>query len=228
MDVALSSGLSLFLMYLSEKYFITSELNALKMKSIVVRFIGGILLYFILFFCSKAFFSFISPKIRNFIYNIRIHPPDVSAQKNMELIDDFDNVAFDNLIVAYEMLNEIESSDELEIRTYCFHESIYYLKTAIWKVKEVTHPDRREQCLNIFGNTGGIDVFRLYNIYDIISDIYTKICKILSENVDNNTIKLYDDELEKSLHFQVEKIGDDIAHIKSCCANAKNDMRIRW
>ena len=168
-----------------------------------------------------------SKKIEDRRYNRQIHFPDVSTQKNKELIDDFDHIAFDNLIVACELLEEIKSTRDLEIRSFCFHEVIYYLKIAIRKTKDVTHPDRREQCPNIFGNVNGIDIFRLYNIWDIMKKIHYQINEILKNNDEENTVQIYDDKLKNVLYFQIKEIGDDIEEIARRCDDAKNDMKPR-
>ena len=223
-EVVFSSALSLFLTYLAETYLAPDETEPLKILDIAALFVGGILLYCVLYICIRKVYSIISKKIEDRRYNKQINSPDVSAQTNKELIDDFDHIAFDNLIVACELLEEIKPTNELEVRTFCFHEVIYYLKIAIRKTKEVTHSDRREQCLNIFGNVNGIDIFRLYNICDIMNKIHSKVDEILTKNDKENTIQVYDDKLKEVLRFQIKEIGDDIKEIAQRCENAKNDI----
>lgn len=226
-EVVFSSALSLFLAYLTENYFVPYKTGHLKIMDIVILFLGGIVLYCLFYMCTKKIYAIMSKKIEDRRYNRQIHFPDVSTQKNKELIDDFDHIAFDNLIVACELLEEIKYTRDLEIRSFCFHEVIYYLKIAIRKTKEVTHPDRREQCLNIFGNVNGIDIFRLYNIWDIMKKIHYQINEILKNNDEENTVQIYDDKLKNVLYFQIKEIGDDIEEIARRCDDAKNDMKPR-
>lgn len=226
-EVIFSSALSLFLTYLAETYFTQNNSEPFKLLDIILLFVGGIILYCVLYVCIRKVYSIISKKIEDLRYNKQINSPDISAQKNKELIDDFDHVAFDNLIAACELLEEIKASDDIEVRTFCFHEVIYYLKIAIKKTKEVTHPNRREECLNIFGNANGIDIFRLYNIYKIMHNIHAKINDILQNNAQENTIQEYDENLKTILDFQIKEIGDDVEKIKILSEDAKNDINPR-
>lgn len=223
-EVVFSSALSLFLTYLAETYFAPAKTEQHPILDIICLFIAGISLYCVLYIFIRKIYSIVSKKIEDIRYNIQLNSPNMSAQKNKELIDDFDHIAFDNLIVACELLEEIKNSNDLEARTFCFHEMLYYLKTAIGKAKEVTHPDRREQCLNIFGNVNGIDVFRLYNLYKIMDNIITKTKEILAKNNIEHTIQVYGDKLKEVLNFQIKEIEKDIETIADRCENAKNDL----
>ena len=102
-EVVFSSALSLFLTYLAETYLAPDETEPLKILDIAALFVGGILLYCALYICIRKVYSIISKKIEDRRYNKQINSPDVSAQKNKELIDDFDHIAFDNLIVAWQI-----------------------------------------------------------------------------------------------------------------------------
>lgn len=224
-EVVFSSALSLFLTYLTETFFAPDKSEPLKVLDLLILFVGGIILYCALYISIRKVYAKISKKIENIRYNRQLNSPNVSAQKNKELIDDFDHIAFDNLIVACELLEEIQQSNDIEVRTFCFHEVIYYLKIAIKKTKDVTHPDRRKQCLNIFGNANGIDVFRLCNILEIMNNIYSNLQSILKDNENKKTIQEYDKELKSVLQFQIKEIDCDIKEISNRCENAKNDMK---
>lgn len=100
----------------------------------------------------------------------------------------------------------------------------YNLLLAIYLKDFLTHSDRREQCLNIFGNVNGIDIFRLYNICDIMNKIHSKVDELLTKNDKENTIQVYDDKLKEVLRFQIKEIGDGIKEIAQRCENAKNDI----
>ena len=69
-------------------------------KSIIVFFIVAVILYCILFIVTKAIYSFITRKVNNLIFNKRSHSVDISQKKIDEIIADFDNIAFDNLIIS--------------------------------------------------------------------------------------------------------------------------------
>jgi|GEM_PF-3513917 hypothetical protein len=224
-EVVFSAALSLFLTYLAETYFTNTSGKPLNICAVVCLFVIAIILYCILFVVISKIYSVIAKAIKKHFYNKRIHSPEISAQKTKELIDDFDHIAFDHLIIAYEFLNEIERLTNLEVRTFYFHETLYYLRTSVNKTKEITHQDRRKDCLNIFGNVNGIDIFRLVNAHKMMCDLFNKVKKILDNNDSNNSIQIYDNRLNNVLSFQVEELNTDIREIGERCEQALADIK---
>lgn len=224
-EVVFSAALSLFLTYLAETYFTNTSEKPLNIGAVVGLFAIAIILYCILFVCISKIYSVIAKAIEKYSYNKRIHSPEISTQRTKELIDDFDHIAFDHLIIAYEFLNEIVASTNLEVRTFYFHETLYYLRTSVNKTKEITHQDRRKDCLNIFGNVNGIDIFRLINAHKMMCDLYNNVKKILDENDSTHSIQIYDNKLKNVLSFQVEELNSDILEIGKRCEQALADIK---
>ena len=224
-EVVFAAALSLFLTYLADTYFTNTSVKPLNIGAVIGLFAIAIILYCVLFVCIRKIYSSIAKAIEEHSYNKRIHSPEISAQKTKDLIDDFDHIAFDHLIIAYEFLNEIGSSTNLEVRTFYFHETIYYLRTSVNKTKEITHPDRRKDCLNIFGNVNGIDIFRLINSQKMMCDLYNKVEKIMSENDSTHSIQIYDNMFKNVLFFQVKELGSDIIEIGKRCEQALADIK---
>ncbi len=224
-EVIFSSALSLFITYLSEIYFKNGNDNYCESQNIFVSFFKGIGVYIGLYFLIRLIYN-VSRKIFRYIfYKMLIHSPDVSVQKAKELIDDFDHIAFDNLIISYEFLNKIEESTNSEVRTFYFHEILYYLRISVNKTKEITHRDRRKNCLNIFGNVNGVDIFRLVNAHKMMCELYEKIKMLLDNNEISNSIQIYDDKLKQALLFQINQLNSDIIEIGTRCDQAMADMK---
>lgn len=235
-EVVFSSALSLYISYLTETYFARQSENILgwlaklgvpsKIEALLL-FLVGVVLFVLMFLIIRRIYRFSSIKWRNHKYQRACHSPDVSMSKVKELIDDFDNITFDNLLIAYDYVEQVEQGkfgNNKELCTFYFHETIYYLKTSVKKAKEITSEHRREKCLNIFGNTNGIDVFRLFNANRMMINIVDRIRKILNDGT--QPIDLYGD-LEKVLVHQIKEIEADVTELTKRCNNALNDLKAR-
>lgn len=224
-EVVFSAALSLFLTYLAETYFNNTSEKPLNIGAVAGFFVIAIILYCVLFVCISKIYSVLAKAVERHVYNNKLYSPEVSEQKRKELIDDFDHIAFDHLIIAYEFLNEIEISTNSEVRTFYFHEVLYYLRTSVNIAKEITYPDRRKGCLNIFGNVNGVEIFRLMNAHKMMRDLLDKSKEILDNNDYLNKIQIYDVELKNALSFQIEELNRDIIEVGKCCEQAIADIK---
>jgi hypothetical protein len=222
-EVAFSSALSLFLTYLGKVYIVPNDEESLKTKEIFLLFTLAILIYCILYFVIRKTYSFVFEKIRDYKYKKQCHYSDLSPNKIKELIDDFDNITFDHLIICYEFIDEMRTEASKELVTYYFHETIYYLRTAINKTKELTYEERRNKCLNVYRNTQGVDVFRLVNAQKIMLELYKKIEDIYYEK-SSILVQKYSPELNKHVLFQLNEIKRDIDILGERCESAIEDI----
>lgn len=234
-EVVFSSAMTLFLSFLAELYFSDSQFLEIKfLKSFelplwaesIIMFIIGIVVYIILFITVKYIYRLISRRWKNFIYQEKHHGPDTSELKIKELIDDFDNITFDHLLIAYDYVDQINvaiDNKNTEVATFYLHETLYYLRTAINKTKEILIENRREQCLNIKRNTRGVDVFRLFNAHRMMEEIYKKIDFLISKNP--LEISLYAPDLGDVIRFQINEIKEDITHVGTQCQRALIDLK---
>lgn len=223
-EVVFSSALSLFLTYLSETYFITyNENETLPIYKIIALFMLSVVIYCVLYIVIRKIYSIASDRIEKIIYNKKIHSFDASSQRVKEMVDDFDNIAFDNLLIAKEFLNEIEiiGDKELETTTFYFHEAIYYLRISLDKTQNILHSDVINRTVNIFGNSNGVDVFRLKNAHSLMVFVITKI-KDLSENT--SRVQTYDKELKSVLSFQIDELEETINKIGTICNDIKSKL----
>ena len=178
------------------------------------------------FFAVKYIYRFVSTKWSNFIYQEKHHGPDTSESKIKELIDDFDNITFDHLLIAYDYVEQINvaiDNKNTEVATFYLHETLYYLRTAVNKTKEILIENRREQCLNIKRNTRGVDVFRLFNAHRMMEEIYGKIDSLISQNP--LEISLYTPDLGDVIRFQINEIQKDITNVGTQCQKALIDLK---
>ena len=189
-------------------------------------FFIGICIYVAVFFITKYMYRFLSRKIRNHYLQSKINPIDVSREKVKELIEDFDNIAFDHLLIAYDYVEQINvalAKNKNEIATFYFHETLYYLRTAIFKTKPLLIDKRRELSLNIKGRTDGVDVFRLFNAYKMMDEVFESIKKLA--NGQPVEVSLYSKELGKEIAHQLQLIQQDIVYIGQQCDRAENDLK---
>lgn len=234
-EVVFSSAMTLFLSFITETYFAKECSNILpifgegKIPLVIepyFMFVCGIILYVVLFILVKFSYRRITKKIRNHLSQTKKYNIDVSNMKIKELIDDFDNITFDNLLIAYDYVEQIEQAikaENFEIATFYFHETIYYLRTAITKTKEILIDNRREQCLNIKGNTLGVDVFRLFNAHRMMNEIFSKITGVFENNP--KKICTYTDDLDYVISHQLKELSRDIKNIGNDCNLALKDLK---
>lgn len=216
-EVIFSSALSLFLTYLAETYFVTNNDGyRLPVCKIICLFVAAIIVYCILYVIIRKLYSIISPCIEKIIFNKKTHTVDTSAQRIKELIDDFDNIAFDNLLISKEFLSEIEKigDSDIETTTFYLHECLYYLKISVNKTNVILHDDIIDKTVNIRGNSNGVDVFRLINAYNLMLFILEEIKRI---SADKTRVQVYDSKLEYILSFQIQELEKLINDIGSTC-----------
>lgn len=171
--IVFSSAMSLFLSYLSKTYFGNSNNN--DICNVILSFVFAIVVYIIFYILIKYLYTFVTRSFRKKIDNTKIHRADQSIDKAKELINDFDHIVIDNLLISYEFLEEIKKSKNIKISTFYYHEIIYYLKKSVDITLELTDEIREEQCININNNVQGIELFRLHNVIDMMKDIMKKV-----------------------------------------------------
>ena len=228
-EVIFSSAMSLFVTYLAERLFIEPQQESTHLNTTIIWFAIAIVIYCFLFYIIKKVYSFIKTHINHFIYNKKIHSFGRSALECKELVDDFDHIVCDNLLLSYELINTIKKDTEtnnIYLRTFYFHETIYYIRSSIDITKRIIHPDKRENCLNIFGKTNGIDVSRLKNACEMMNHINKELSSILDNNISNNEhiIEVFDDKLKSSVQFKLKLIKQDVDRINDACNSAIADV----
>ena len=118
----------------------------------------------------------------------------------------------------------MKSNSDINLRTYYFHEALFYLRIAMTKTIQITDNYVRERTLNIKTNTTGVDVFRLYNAYHIMKQLYTILSSEFSLNKSNNIINTYTEELEECLVKQLMDLDKNLIEIETRCQKALADL----
>lgn len=237
--VIFSSAFSLFTTLLLKFLFIDNNdrasLNQTVSASIfqvVLYFSLAIISYIVLYSISKICYNYISGKLKKFKAAVSTHCPDYSAQKNKELIDDFDHIALDNLLLAYESIDEMKTASNTQIATFYFYELIYYLKTAVAITSDITSQFRQKNCVNIEGNTDGVDLFRLINVQNMMSEIYmfidethrNRYVKSSGIQIEVPSDNSEDDDLRMALKEQLQNLNANISEIGEFCKNNKKNI----
>ena len=237
-EVIFSSAMSLFISLMLNGFYgdYYSRTNEIQEKCQDTKSIGiinpwGLFLlavcgYIVVFVLIKIAYRFVSSKIRTHYLQSKINPIDTSREKIKDLIDDFDNVVFDHLLIAYDYVDQINvalAKNKSEIATFYFHETLYYLRTAIFKTKQLLFDIRREACLNIKGRTNGVDVFRLFNAHKMMQEVFKNIKKL--SNGQPVRVSLYSEDLGKEIEHQLNLTQQDIEYIGQQCIRAAKELR---
>jgi hypothetical protein len=217
-EIVFSSSFSLLATFISEKFFLNTN-SPLKLATwlyvllLIVRFI-------LAFVISLLIFRKICKIIAKVYSNRVVHSPDISDPEIKEIIDDFDHVALDNLLIAKELTDSIPSliqDGNKEIATFYYHEAIYYLGISVAKTTTILDGYHREKCLNINGNTLGIDLFRVYNAYSMMNIIINKLENLFDDITHPN------DKMKSSLKDQKGRIISRIKNIKEISDEITNN-----
>ena len=216
MSIVFSSAMSLFISYLSKSYIDAAiKNNSNNIWKAIGLFALSIVIFIISFVLIKWVYYKIATALKEAKNNISSHGPDLSDKGIKELIDDFDHIVFDNLIICYEFEIQINGSPSEKLSTFYFHEIIYYLKKSIDITLELTDSDHFNKCLNVNKNVHGVDVFRLKNAYEMMGELYDKI-----NNLKDRYTNEYDDGLKRMINFKIEQIAKEISKIQERCEKA--------
>lgn len=224
-EAVFSATLSLLLTALIGVLFTNSSERPIQTWTSVALIILAIIVYCFLFAGISKIYSTVVKKTKDWLYYQQVHSHDATAKKAKELVDDFDHITFDHLIVAFELLEEIDKSEIVEIRTFCFHEVLYYLRTSVQKTIEITEENMRKYCLNIFGNTRGVDIFRLMNAQKMMCEIIDRANEVVMRTDTSKGIQVYDTSLKEILLFQLSEIREKINIIDYRCKQAVNEVK---
>jgi hypothetical protein len=124
-----------------------------------------------------------------------------------EIIDDFDHIACDNILAAYEFQKSFIGETNPNVANYYYHEMIYYLKVAIDKTTKVLKNSK--SCINTLSTVSKIDLFRIENILDMMDELY----KYISKDEIKAKIKI-DSKLKSSFEHKISNIKDSINDIR--------------
>lgn len=131
------------------------------------------------------------------------------AEYIKQLIDDFDHIACDNVLISKEFilhfLREQKRNDK-KAATFAYYESLYYLKAASDKVKRVL--DNGENCINNKNTIVTLDIYRVTNLHSMMLDVFEFI------EANRNRI-IIENELSRELDRQINLVDTTLKDIKT-------------
>lgn len=131
---------------------------------------------------------------------------DVSKVK--EIIDDFDHVACDNILIAKEFIQHFDPTQNLQMATFYYFETIYYANVATQKIRIILV--EHKSCVNNGDKTDGIDLFRIKNLCNLLFEILG----FIQNNRSNISV---DKNLEHLLLSQIDALKRDINNVTEKC-----------
>lgn len=195
-----STALSLIASYLSTKY-IQDFSVARNVVIILLVFVVGFIISYNVYICAYQ-------KILRVKKSLKRYKRKTSANEIKEIIDSFDHIACDNVLVAKEFMRHFNPQIDLELCTFYYFEILYYAKIATQKTRNILQ--NRETCINSKRKTDAIDLFRIKNLCNILQEILQFIF--------NNKNKIsIDDIMMASLDRQIQQLEQDIEGICQTC-----------
>lgn len=158
----------------------------------------------IAFLASKYIVSKIIKEIRANSNRNRIIKKELNQNEIKKLVDKFDHIACEGILLSKEYIDLYNSSKEDEnLSEFYYYESIYYFEKSLDIVKVIYN--NRNQCINAEKSTGVIDAYRFNNLLKMMSDTLKTIKEIKEqENFDSNLF-----------HHNFKKITETFESIKN-------------
>lgn len=202
-----STALSLIASFLSTKY-IQSLSVPLIVAIILFVFVVGFIISYNVYICAYR-------KILRVKKGLKKYKRKTSAIEIKEIIDSFDHIACDNVLVAKEFMQHFDLQRDLDLSTFYYFEIIYYAKTAAKKVLKILN--NSSNCINSKDKANAIDLFRIKNLCVILEEILQFISDHKSEiNID--------DKMRPSLDHQVNLLEEDITKACEKCDGLIHDF----
>ncbi len=132
-----------------------------------------------------------------------------SKAKIKELIDDFDHIACDNILISQNFIEAYNlSNTPPNLKEFYFYEIIYYTKVSLSIIQKLLA--NKDECINDKNNTNRIHLFRLENSLKMISEIYN----FLNDNKRNVNV---DPLMQPSLYKEISDLEISLnKHIEFC------------
>ena len=202
-----STALSLIASFLSEKY-IQSFSTTLNVAMILLVFVGG-------FVISYNVYILVFRKILRLKKGLKRYARKESYIEIKELIDSFDHIACDNVLIAKEFMQHFDPQNDQELSTFYYFEVIYYSKIAAKKTLRILN--NPQVCINSENKTDAIDIFRIKNLCNILKQILEFICN-------HKALISIDDKMLPLLNHQVNLLTKDICDACQKCNNLIQDF----
>ncbi len=184
---------------------VTVALSGLSAKMVLGWYIALVIgVYLIGFLVSYFLFSLVFRLITKIQQQTKIFKSDCSLSEAKKKIDEFDHIACDNVLIAYEFFKQYNTESHLARKMYYYCETLYYLKNALIRIRNVL--SFSDLCINSSIKADAIDLYRVVNLLEMIKEIYNTF--ILGEQ---NNVKI-DSKYKNSLIHNVNFVNNDIKY----------------
>ena len=154
----------------------------------------------------------------SFIYNAVKKEKTPSKTKVKELIDNFDHIACDNILISQNFINAYnDKNTPIFLKEFYFYEVVYYTNVSLSIIQKLIY--NKNLCINDKNNTNRIHLFRLENVLFMINDIY--------EFIDDNKEKIgVDTVLQPSVNNMVAELYNKLDNLIKQCKKIKEEKYI--
>lgn len=154
----------------------------------------------------------------SFIYNAVKKEKTPSKTKVKELIDNFDHIACDNILISQNFINAYnDKNTSIFLKEFYFYEVVYYTNVSLSIIQKLIY--NKNLCINDKNNTNRIHLFRLENVLFMINDIY--------EFIDDNKEKIgVDTVLQPSVNNMVAELYNKLDNLIKQCKKIKEEKYI--
>lgn len=141
-----------------------------------------------------------------------------SKAKIKELIDDFDHIACDNILISQNFINAYnDKNTSILLKEFYFYEIVYYTNVSLSIIQKLIY--NKNLCINDKNNTNRVHLFRLENALFMLNDIYT----FINENKEKNGV---DAVLQPSVNNMVSELKNKLNNLSEQCEKIKKEKYI--
>ncbi len=132
-----------------------------------------------------------------------------------EMIDDFDHIACDNILISQNFIKAYQKKNTpILLKEFYFYEIVYYTNVSLSIIQKLIY--NKKFCINDKNNTNRVHLFRLENALSMINDIYTF--------VDDNKEKIgVDTILQPSVNNMVSRLSTALNTLSKECKDIKKE-----
>ncbi len=141
--------------------FFQSFLNDILANIIswVVAIVSFLIIYILFFIIVRCFVA---------IFKRICNAHKIHEQERIDFQKEFDNIACDSVIVAFEYKNEYEQEDNIDLKEFYYFEVLHYLETACNVTMDLC---KNKSYIRSSDAVGGVEQYRIYNIISLFNNL---------------------------------------------------------
>lgn len=199
---------SIFASFFSDNLLLSLK-NYLNIKNQIALYFAYFGIFTACVLITFIIFYFLIKKISTFINDRKIFKLDKTETK--KLIEQFDNVACDSVMVAqnyrqYILNLKTEYGDNKNLRDFYLYEIIHYLNKASTITRSLFGAD--DSCITWQNDNQKVDFFRIKNLVNLIIDNFEFVNKYMRGQTED--VNKAVNNLRKNLIYLQRKVGISI------------------